>query len=136
MCPAIDVVREFYRRMNSNDFAYAAELLSADFVLEWPQSAERIRGRANFIAVNAEYPAQGLWHFTINRLVGNESEAVSDVTVTDGFIQARAITFHSLQGGLICKQVEFWPENYPAQANRRHLVEPLDEALTDLEDYS
>ena len=130
MVAAIEVIREFYRRMNSNDFAFAAELLSADFVLEWPQSAERIRGRANFVAVNAEYPAQGPWCFIINRLVGNESEVVSDVSVTDGAIHARAITFHTLQAGLICRQVEFWPEDYPAPANRRHLVEPLDQSWT------
>jgi ketosteroid isomerase-like protein len=130
MVAAIEMIREFFRRMNSNDFAYAAELLSEDFVLEWPQSAERIRGRVNFVAVNAEYPAQGPWCFTINRLVGNESEVVSDVSVTDGAIHARAITFHTLQAGLICRQVEFWPEDYPAPTNRHHLVEPLDQSWT------
>jgi len=111
--------------MNSNDFQAAAELLSEDYILEWPQSGERIRGRANFVAVNVEYPAYGSWRFTVNRIVANATEVVSDVSITDGMQAARAITFHTVQAGLIIKQVEFWPENYPAPENRRHLVERM-----------
>jgi len=123
---AIEIVQEFYRRMNSNNFALAAELLSEDFVLEWPQSSERIRGQDNFVAVNEEYPASGPWRFTINRFFGNDTDVVTDVSVTDGTQVARAITFHTVQNGLIIKQVEFWPENYPAPENRKHLVERMD----------
>jgi len=123
---AIEIVREFYRCMNNNNFALAAELLSEDFVLEWPQSSERIRGRENFVAVNVEYPASGPWRFTINHIFGNVTEVVSDVSITDGTQMARAITFHTLQDGLIIKQVEFWPENYPGPENRKHLVERME----------
>jgi len=122
---AIEIVQEFYRRMNSNNFALAAELLSEDFVLEWPQSSERICGRVNFVAVNVEYPASGPWCFTINRIIGNDTYVVTDVSVTDGTQVARAITFHNVQNGLIFKQVEFWPENYLAPENRKHLVERM-----------
>jgi len=99
--------------------------MSDDFTLEWPQSNERIRGRDNFAAMNEEYPAHGRWEFTVNRLFGNEDEAVSDVSVTDGVQRARAITFFSVVGGQIVKIVEFWPESFEAQPNRRHLVEPI-----------
>ena len=122
---AIEIIREFYQRMNSNDFQAAAELLSEDYILEWPQSRERIRGRANFVAVNVEYPAYGPWRFTTNHIVASVTEVVSDVSITDGTQMARAITFHTVQAGLIIKQVEFWPENYPAPENRRHLVERM-----------
>jgi len=46
-------------------------VLADNFVLEWPQSDA---------AMNSEYPAKGRWTFTINRLVGNDEEAVSDIT--------------------------------------------------------
>jgi limonene-1,2-epoxide hydrolase len=120
---AIQIVEEFYRRMNTNDFRSAAKMLSDDFILEWPQSRERIHGRDNFVAVNQEYPAHGQWRFRINRIVGNETEAVSDVSVTDGVQTARAITFSTVRAGRIAKQVEYWPEEYEAPENRRHLVE-------------
>ncbi len=119
----LEVVQEFYRLMNTNDFSAAAQMLSDDYVLEWPQSRERIRGRDNFTAVNKEYPANGPWRFKLNRIVENETEAVSDVSVTDGAVEAKAITFSTVQDGKITRQVEFWPENYEPPENRRHLVE-------------
>lgn len=119
----LELVHKFWETMQTNDFRAASQYLSADFVLEWPQSAERIRGRENFARVNEEYPAQGRWHFTINQMVAGENEVVSDVSVTDGVVHARAITFSTIQDGKIVKQVEFWPETYPAPENRRHLVE-------------
>ena len=98
-----------------------AQVLSPEFVLEWPQSKERIRGAERFARMNSEYPAHGRWSFTINRLVGSESEAVSDVTVTDGTQTARAISFFTVVQGKIVLLVEFWPESYEPPANRAHL---------------
>ena len=123
---AIELVKEFYARMNTNDFHSVGQLLSDGYVLEWPQSKERIRGRDNFVAMNEEYPAHGRWQFTVNRIVGNETEAVSDVSDTDGTQMARAITFTTVHEGQISKQVEYWPDNYEAPENRRHLVELME----------
>jgi ketosteroid isomerase-like protein len=123
---AIELVREFYKRMNTNDFHSVAQMLADEYILEWPQSKERIRGRDNFVAVNEEYPAYGRWQFTVNKIVGNETEAVSDVSVTDGVQAARAITFTTVREGRIIKQVEYWPDNYEAPGNRKHLVELME----------
>ena len=111
---AADLVTKFWQLMETNDFRYVGSLLADDFVLDWPQSGERIRGRDNYAAMNEEYPTStGRWTFTVNRIVGNEHQAVSDVTVTDG-------------GGKIVSMIEFWPEPFEALENRRHLVERID----------
>lgn len=122
---ATDVVREFWQLMASNDFASVGAVLSDDFVLEWPQSGERIRGRDNFAAMNTEYPAHGPWHFAVNERFGEGSRVVSDVSVTDGVQQGRALSFFTLQGGRIARIVEFWPDPFEAPANRSHLVERI-----------
>jgi ketosteroid isomerase-like protein len=123
-----DVVREFWRLMATNDFSSVAAVLAPAFVLEWPQSRERIRGAERFARLNREYPARGPWRFTIQRLVAGAAEVVTDVTVTDGAVTARAISFFTLENGRIARIVEFWPEPYAAPAHRAHLVEPLDRA--------
>ncbi len=41
---AAEAVREFWRLMGTNDFLAVGTVLADDFVLEWPQSNERIRG--------------------------------------------------------------------------------------------
>ena len=123
---AIEVVREFWRRMATNDFQSVSAVLSSEFVLEWPQSKERIRSAERFARMNYEYPAKGRWSFTTNRLFGNEAEVVSDVTVTDGAQIARAISFFTVSRGKITRVVEFWPEPFAAPANRAHLVEAME----------
>ncbi|MDK2125999.1 nuclear transport factor 2 family protein [Parachitinimonas caeni] len=122
---AAQLVREYWQRMQTNDFAYAAQLLAEDYVLDWPQSGERLRGRENFTRMNAEYPAHGKWRFTLNRLVSDGREVVSDVSVTDGVLSVRAITFSTVDGGQIVSQLEYWPEPFPAPPNRAHLVERM-----------
>jgi len=111
--------------MATNDFHATASVLAADFALEWPQSNERIRGATNFALLNTDYPARGPWTFTINRVVGGERDAVSDVSITDGVLQARAISFFTITDGKISRMVEFWPEPYDAPFDRKKYVEPL-----------
>lgn len=123
---AADVVREFWRLMATNDFASVASVLAQGFVLEWPQTKERIRGAERFARMNEEYPAHGPWRFTINRIVGDASEAVSDVTVSDGARTDRAISFFTVVRGKVTRIVEFWPEPSSPGTSRAHLAEPTE----------
>ncbi len=119
------VVTAFWEAMQINDFSAAARLLAPDFTLEWPQSGERIRGPANFAAINTHYPSAGRWQFTVQRMIAQGSDVVTDVTVTDGVIVARAITFSTVRAGLITRQVEYWPDPFEAPAWRAAWVERM-----------
>jgi limonene-1,2-epoxide hydrolase len=123
---AKEVVCSFWEAMQSNDFYQASLQLSDDFECFWPQSAELIIGRENFAKINAAYPAHGQWDFKINTLVGEGSQVVTDVSITDGVQKARAITFHTIENGRIRKQVEFWPEDYEAPEWRAGWVKKID----------
>jgi ketosteroid isomerase-like protein len=118
-----NVVERFWSAMNANDFRAAGEMLHDEYVLEWPQSGERIRGRANFVAVNENYPAVGPWRVTLNRLIAGEGGVASEVTVTDGATTGRAITFSQVREGKILRQVEYWPDPFEAAAWRSQWVE-------------
>jgi ketosteroid isomerase-like protein len=124
---AVDIAREFWRLMASNDFDSVAAVLAAGFVVEWPQSRERIRGAERFARINREYPSHGAWRFTVRRLFGDANNAVSEVEISDGVQHARAISFFAVADGRIERLVEYWPEAYAAPAGRAHLVETMDE---------
>jgi len=111
--------------MQSNDFRSVAAVLASEFVLEWPQSKERIRGADRFARMNQEYPSHGAWQFNVQRLFGNETEVVSEVEITDGVQNAKAISLFTVVDGEITRLVEYWPEPSSAAANRAHLVEPI-----------
>jgi ketosteroid isomerase-like protein len=117
------LVTDFWAAMQANDWTAAAALFADNYVLHWPQSGERIRGRANFVAVNATYPAAGRWRFTVERLVVEGEQAVTDVLVSDGAVTARAITFTTVHDGRIVGQVEYWPDPFDAPAWRAAWVE-------------
>lgn len=112
--------------MATNDFASVQQVLADCFVLEWPQSNERIRGPENFARMNAEYPAFGPWAFDVRRLVATSNQVVTHVAITDGKQSAEAISFFEVEGGRIKRLVEYWPETYAPPADRAHLTEPLD----------
>jgi ketosteroid isomerase-like protein len=120
------IVERFWMAMQSNDFKAAGQVLHDDYILDWPQSGERIRGRSNFVAVNENYPAHGRWEFTLHRLLADGNEVVSDVEVTDGVLRGRAITFSTVQDGRIRSQVEFWPDPYEPADWRKEWVERID----------
>ena len=119
-----DVVLRFWAAIDANDFTAAGALLHDDYVLEWPQSGERIRGRENFVAVNANYPAEGRWSVTVHRSVAENDDVVTEVTVTDGVkTTGRAITFFTIKNGRILRQVEYWPDPFEAASWRSRWVE-------------
>jgi ketosteroid isomerase-like protein len=122
---AQETVEQFWALMRSNDFFSVGALLADDYVLEWPQSNERIRGRENFGRMNHDYPAHGLWTFTLNALVAAGDQVVTDVNVSDGAVHARVLSFFTVRAGQITFVREFWPEPFDAPANRAHLVERM-----------
>ena len=117
------LLENFWATMATNDFYAASQLLHNDYLLEWPQSGERIRGQDNFAAINTFYPAEGKWEFTINHLLAEGDLVTTDVSVTDGKLKDRVITFSTIRDGKIWKQVEFWPEAFAAPEWRKQWVE-------------
>jgi ketosteroid isomerase-like protein len=109
--------------MQANDWRAAGELLHDEYVLEWPQSGERVRGRENFVAVNANYPAAGRWSFVVHQLVAEGDTAATEVSVTDGAVVARALTFSTVRDGRIVRQREYWPDPFVAAEWRARWVE-------------
>lgn len=117
------LVEQFWQTMKANDWRAVGALLHDDYQLTYPQSGERIRGRDNFIALNATYPAAGIWRFTVHRLIADETGAATDVTVTDGASTFRAVSFFEVRDDLIWCMTEFWPEPFEAPAERAQWIE-------------
>lgn len=118
------VVRRFWALMDAADFEGAAALLADGAVCDWPQSRERIRGRANFVAVNAHYP--GRWHIAVRQIIAAGAEAASEVVMTnDAGERVRAVSFFVVRDGQIERETDYWPEPYAAPTWRAQWVETL-----------
>jgi ketosteroid isomerase-like protein len=117
------VVEELWHLFDSFQFEAAGALLHDDFVCEYPQSRERIRGRENFVALNANYP--GRWRCRVERIVAAGDAVATDVALSYGDETARAVSFFELRDGKIVKETDYWPEPFAAPESRAQWVEPM-----------
>ena len=122
-----EVLLSFWAAMQANDWGRAAGHLSSDCAVDWPCSGEQIVGRSDYASMQARYPTRtGRWTFDVHRLIAEGDTVVSEVTVTDGEQSARLVAFSELSGGLISRQVEYWPMAYEPLPGREDLTRPID----------
>jgi ketosteroid isomerase-like protein len=117
------LVSEFWQRLGRFDFAGAGELLHDDYVCDWPQSNERIRGRENFVALNSNYP--GRWSAEIKRVIFERDQVASEVTLTWEDQTVTVVSFFEIRDGKIYREVDYWPEAYAAPDWRAQWVESM-----------
>lgn len=104
---AAGVVTNLWKAIAARDWTRMGELLDPDVVVEWPATGERFVGRANVVAVNAEYP-EG-WSIRVLRVLGNGDDVVSEVEVPhEGVGVFRAASFWTVRNGLITSGREYW----------------------------
>ena len=102
-----EVIRALWDRIQARDWAAAAELVADDAVIDWPASSERIAGRANYIALNSEYP-EG-WSIRVLRVVADGDQVVSEVEVPHkDFGVFRVASFWTVAGDQIVRGTEYW----------------------------
>ncbi len=119
------VVRALWDAFDRAEFDDVRPLLADDFICEWTQSKELIRGRDNFIAVNQNYP--GRWHIEIIKLIVSDNDVVTECRVFDDTDSVTALSFFTLKNGKIKHLREFWVDPMEAQAWRRQWVEIINE---------
>ncbi|HXV34586.1 MAG TPA: nuclear transport factor 2 family protein [Gaiellaceae bacterium] len=118
-------VRLLWERMEARDWNAAAEQLHPDVVVDWPNTAERYRGREDYLGMQQAYP-EG-WHIEVLRIVDGGDTVVSEVRVDQGDERFFAVSFFELAGGRIVRAVEYWSsgEPEPPPAWRATWTEPL-----------
>jgi ketosteroid isomerase-like protein len=103
----VDVVRRLWAAIAARDWATTGALLHPDVIVEWPATGERMVGRENVVAVNAEYP-EG-WSIHVLRVVGDGNSVVSEVEVPhEGLGVFRAASFWTVRDGVITAGTEYW----------------------------
>ena len=104
-----EVVAELWRRIQARDWDAVGDLLTEDFVLEWPHDRVKIRGRENFVGFNRSYP-EG-WSIEVLRIVAEENVAVSEVRVPHPTVGPYyALSFFEVEGGRLTRGHEYWVE--------------------------
>jgi ketosteroid isomerase-like protein len=117
-------VEQALTAVNKQDFEGWKQLLHKDYVQEWPQSGERIRGPDNATSINENYP--GVPTLTIRRVTGT-----GDVIVGEAVLEyPEGGTYHGVsvfefKDGKIWKETDFFGQPFEAPEWRSKWVEKM-----------
>jgi hypothetical protein len=109
-----------------NDEVLAGEIYADDAVLEYVQSGERIRGKANIIASRQAYPGRPA-AFELHRCVGTPDLQVVELTLRfDGEDPHPVVAILEFRDAKAIRERIYIAEPWEPPAYRGRWVEPLD----------
>jgi ketosteroid isomerase-like protein len=117
------LVEELWAAMGRGDFDAPMASLHEDFVQEWPQSGERIRGAENAMAINRNYP--GFPTATPRRTVADGDLVVTEVALDYGHGPIHAVSIFEFRDGKIVKETDYFADPFQAPGWRARWVERM-----------
>jgi ketosteroid isomerase-like protein len=114
-------IERLWQLMEKQDWSGAGELLHDDFVQEWPQSGERIRGRENSMAINQNYP--GFPTQTVDRILAAGDLVTSEVTLNYGGQIYHGVSIFEFRDGKVVKETDYFAQPFKAPGWRSQWVE-------------
>jgi ketosteroid isomerase-like protein len=109
---------------DANDFATEHQIYRADAVLDYPQSGERIRGRANIQASRAAQP--NLKRFTVRRMLGGGDLWVSELVMTYDGQPSYVVSIMEFDGGEVVHETQYFGDPFEPGPSRAQWVERMD----------
>jgi SnoaL-like domain len=119
-----DRLRRHWAASDANDFAAEHDIYRADAVLEYPQSGERIRGRAHIEASRAAQP--NAKRFTVRRILGAGDLWVSEIVLTYDGEPNYVISIMQFEGGEVVHETQYFGEPFTPGPSRVQWVESID----------
>jgi hypothetical protein len=106
-----------------NDFEGEHEIYREDAVLEYPQSGERIRGRANIQASRTAQP--NLKHFAVRRIVGTGSLWVTEYVLTYDGRASHTVSIMEFVDGKVARETQYFGDPFAPGPSRTKWVERM-----------
>ncbi|WP_078292862.1 nuclear transport factor 2 family protein [Mycobacterium sp. D16R24] len=106
-----------------NDIDTEHRLYRRDAVLEYPQSGEQIRGRANIQASREAQPDKK--RFTVRRITGGGDLWVSELVTTYDAKPFHVVSTMEFDDGEVVRETQYFGEPFEAGPSRAQWVEPI-----------
>ena len=109
---------------DANDFATEHQIYRDDAVLDYPQSSERIRGRANIQASRTAQP--NLKRFTVRRMLGGGNLWISELVMTYDGQPSYVVSIMEFDGGQVVHETQYFGDPFEPGPSRAQWVERMD----------
>jgi ketosteroid isomerase-like protein len=116
-----DALRRHWAASDANDFATEHQIYRDDAVLEYPQSAERIRGRQNIQASRVAQP--NMKRFTVRRVLGGGDLWISELVLTYDGQPFYVVSIMEFEDGEVVRETQYFGEAFEPGPSRAQWVE-------------
>ena len=123
-----EFIRDHLAKIVAGDEQAMLGTVAEDFVQEWPQTGEMVRGRQACMNVMANYPG-GPPQIEMGRISGEGDHWVVESTTTyPGGDVYHVMTAIEFRDGLLVRQTDYFGPEFPAPEWRQQWVEPIEPA--------
>ena len=119
-------LRRHWEASDANDFATEHQIYRADAVLEYPQSGERIRSRANIQASREAQP--NAKRFTVRRVLGGGDLWISELVMTYDGQPSYVVSIMEFEGGEVVREAQYFSDPFEPGPSRAQWVERTEES--------
>jgi len=116
-------IAEHWTASELGDINTEHAIYAEDAILDYPQSAERFRGRSKIRAQRGEHPAER--HFTVSRISGGGDFWVSECVITYDGAATRSVSVMEFTDGFVTHETQYFADPFPASPARAALAEPI-----------
>ena len=109
---------------DASDFETEHSIYRDDAVLEYPQSGERIRGRANIQLTRSKQPSTK--RFTVRRIVGAGDLWVTEFVLTYDGKPSYTVSIMEFRDDRVLRETQYFADPFEAAAWRARWVERMD----------
>jgi ketosteroid isomerase-like protein len=109
---------------DANDFVTEHQIYRDDAVLEYPQSGERIRGRASIQASRVAQP--NAKRFTVRRVLGGGDLWISELVLSYDGQPFYVVSVMEFEEGEVIRETQYFGEAFEPGPSRAQWVERMD----------
>jgi ketosteroid isomerase-like protein len=99
------------------------EIYHEDCVIEWPQSGERIRGRASIKALRESHPSQ--LGFETRRILGGGELWITEYVITYDGEPVHTVSIMEFRGGKVARETHYFADPFEPPGWRAQWVEMM-----------
>ena len=115
---------EHWAASDANDFDTEHRIYLDDAVLEYPQSGERTRGRANIQNQRASQPNKK--RFSIRRIVGSGDLWITEFILMYDNKPSYTVSIMEFKGDKVARETQYFADPFAAPEFRAQWVERMD----------
>jgi ketosteroid isomerase-like protein len=109
---------------DANDFETEHSIYHDDAVLEYPQSGERIRSRANIQISRTRQPNKK--RFTVRRIIGDGDLWVTEFILSYDGKPSYTVSIMEFRGDKVARETQYFADPFEPGASRAQWVERMD----------